>query len=304
LYIDVGGGSTELTLFVRNKVVASQSFNIGTIRLLHDQVAKETWNDFKDWVKEKTKLHYPLTAIGSGGNINKLFKMADKKENKPLTLNKIQESYYFLKEFSVEQRITVLGLNPDRADVIVPATKIFITVMKTAGIDKIIVPQIGLSDGIIHLLYENHKNNRRCFDSSVGVNDLFVGASIIMGGAGRALIIIGGAGRDLPLPLRTCPSQYITATTIIYRRNHGNGRSRPAPPNTCLPLPIYTCLHHLHLHQWMNKIFMACADFVTFKIFAQLFPFYKMLSVTDSELCVIGDFFQMYPSVLFLIVAL
>jgi exopolyphosphatase/guanosine-5'-triphosphate,3'-diphosphate pyrophosphatase len=163
LYIDVGGGSTELTLFVRNKVVASQSFNIGTIRLLHNQVAKETWNDFKDWVKDKTKLHYPLTAIGSGGNINKLFKMADKKENKPLTLNKIQESYYFLKEFSVEQRITVLGLNPDRADVIVPATKIFITVMKTAGIDKIIVPQIGLSDGIIHLLYENHKKQLALF---------------------------------------------------------------------------------------------------------------------------------------------
>ena len=157
LYIDVGGGSTELTVFVKNQVVASQSFNIGTIRLLHDQVRKETWNDFKEWIKEKTKAHYPLTAIGSGGNINKLFKMADRKENKPLLYSKIQESYYFLKEFTVDQRITILGLNPDRADVIVPATKIFLTVMKTADIDKIIVPQIGLSDGIIHLLYENYK---------------------------------------------------------------------------------------------------------------------------------------------------
>lgn len=163
LYIDVGGGSTELTVFVKNKVVASQSFNIGTIRLLHDQVSKETWSDFKEWVRDKTKAHYPLTAIGSGGNINKLFKMADRKENKPLMLNKIQESYYFLKEFSVEQRITVLGLNPDRADVIVPATKIFLTVMKTAGIDKIIVPQIGLSDGIIHLLYEQYKFQQKLF---------------------------------------------------------------------------------------------------------------------------------------------
>ncbi len=163
LYIDVGGGSTELTLFVKNKVVASQSFNIGTIRLLHDQVAKETWNDFKDWVKEKTKAHLPLTAIGSGGNINKLFKMSDKKENKPLTFSKIQENYYFLKEFSVEQRITILGLNPDRADVIVPASKIFLTVMKTAGIDKIIVPQIGLSDGIVHLLYEQYKLQQKLF---------------------------------------------------------------------------------------------------------------------------------------------
>ncbi len=163
LYIDVGGGSTELTLFVKNQVVASQSFNIGTIRLLHDQVAKETWNDFKDWVKEKTKTHLPLTAIGSGGNINKLFKMSDKKENKPLTFSKIQENYYFLKEFSVEQRITILGLNPDRADVIVPASKIFLTVMKTAGIDKIIVPQIGLSDGIVHLLYEQYKFQQKLF---------------------------------------------------------------------------------------------------------------------------------------------
>lgn len=163
LYIDVGGGSTELTLFARNKVVASQSFNIGTIRLLHDQVSKETWSYFKDWVKEKTIPYYPLTAIGSGGNINKLFKMADKKENKPLTLAKIQEVYSFLKEFSVEDRITRLGLNPDRADVIVPATKIFLTVMKTAVIDKILVPQIGLSDGIIHLLYEKHKRQTELF---------------------------------------------------------------------------------------------------------------------------------------------
>ena len=163
LYIDVGGGSTELTLFARNKVVASQSFNIGTIRLLHDQVSKETWNYFKDWVKEKTIPYYPLTAIGSGGNINKLFKMADKKENKPLTLAKIQEVYSFLKEFTVEDRITRLGLNPDRADVIVPATKIFLTVMKTAVIDKILVPQIGLSDGIIHLLYEKHKRQTELF---------------------------------------------------------------------------------------------------------------------------------------------
>jgi exopolyphosphatase / guanosine-5'-triphosphate,3'-diphosphate pyrophosphatase len=114
-------------------------------------------------VKEKTIPYYPLTAIGSGGNINKLFKMADKKENKPLTLAKIQEVYSFLKEFSVEDRITRLGLNPDRADVIVPATKIFLTVMKTAVIDRILVPQIGLSDGIIHLLYEKHKRQTELF---------------------------------------------------------------------------------------------------------------------------------------------
>lgn len=158
LYIDVGGGSTELTLFADNHIIASQSFNIGTIRLLQDQVSKETWSYFKDWVRDKTCDYQPLTAIGSGGNINKLFKMADRKENKPLTIDRIREIYDYLRLHSVEERITRLGLNPDRADVIVPAARIFLTVMKTAGIDRIIVPQIGLSDGIVHLLYEKHKS--------------------------------------------------------------------------------------------------------------------------------------------------
>jgi exopolyphosphatase/guanosine-5'-triphosphate,3'-diphosphate pyrophosphatase len=157
LYIDVGGGSTELTVFAEGHIVSSQSFNVGTIRMLHEQVSKETWSVFKDWVKEKTKSHQPLTAIGSGGNINKLFKMADRKENKPLYIDKIRELYDYLKQFTVDERITQLGLNPDRADVIIPATKIILTAMKMAEIDKILVPQIGLSDGIIHLLYEKHR---------------------------------------------------------------------------------------------------------------------------------------------------
>jgi exopolyphosphatase/guanosine-5'-triphosphate,3'-diphosphate pyrophosphatase len=158
LYIDVGGGSTEVTLFAENHIVASQSFNVGTIRLLHDQVSKETWNGLKDWVKEKVRGHYPLTAIGSGGNINKLFKMADRKEHKPMGYEKIRETYDFLKQFTVEERIIQLGLNPDRADVIMPAAKIFLTIMKTAQIEKIVVPQIGLSDGIVHLLYEKYRS--------------------------------------------------------------------------------------------------------------------------------------------------
>jgi exopolyphosphatase / guanosine-5'-triphosphate,3'-diphosphate pyrophosphatase len=160
LYIDVGGGSTELTLFADNHIVSSQSFNIGTIRLLHDQINKETWSAFKGWVSDQTKGYDNLTAIGSGGNINKLFKMADRKENKPLSILRLYELYYFLKQFTFEERVTQLGLNPDRADVILPAAKIFLTVMKTAGIEKMIVPQIGLSDGIIHLLYEKHRMER------------------------------------------------------------------------------------------------------------------------------------------------
>ncbi len=156
LYIDVGGGSTELTLFSNNKVVASQSFNIGTLRLLNDQVTKEYWQFFKSWIKEQCASYYPLTAIGSGGNINKMFKMLVKKESKMLTYDKIKEFNESLRNTSLEERITVLGLNPDRADVILPASRIFLTVMKNAGINEILVPQIGLSDGIIHQLYEKH----------------------------------------------------------------------------------------------------------------------------------------------------
>ncbi len=158
LYIDVGGGSTELTVFADNHIVSSQSFNVGTIRMLHDQISKEVWNGFKDWVRENTKNYSGLTAIGSGGNINKLFKMADRKENKPISQQRLREIYEFLKLYSLEDRITQLGLNPDRADVIMPAAKIFLSIMKIAEIDKMIVPQIGLSDGIIHLLYEKHRS--------------------------------------------------------------------------------------------------------------------------------------------------
>jgi exopolyphosphatase/guanosine-5'-triphosphate,3'-diphosphate pyrophosphatase len=160
LYIDVGGGSTEITLFSKNKCIASRSFNIGTIRLLHGQVYKEQWKEFKDWVKETTDGYHPLTAIGSGGNINKLFKISRRKQNKPLSYTRLKQICDFIEAFSLEDRIKILGLNTDRADVIVPAAKIFMTIMKAAGIEKIIVPQIGMADGIIHLLYENYRQKK------------------------------------------------------------------------------------------------------------------------------------------------
>lgn len=158
LYIDVGGGSTELTLFSENKIVFSQSFNVGTIRFLHNTVSKEYWSSFKEKVRDITKDYHPLTAIGSGGNINKLFKMLRIKDNKPVFYENLKELYEYINSYSVEERITLLGLNPDRADVIVPAAKIFLSIMKHGAIEKIIVPQIGLSDGIVHLLYENFKS--------------------------------------------------------------------------------------------------------------------------------------------------
>jgi exopolyphosphatase/guanosine-5'-triphosphate,3'-diphosphate pyrophosphatase len=158
LYIDVGGGSAELTLISKKKVVNSKSFNVGTLRMLHQKIEKSEWDGFKEWIKKNTSDYKPLTGIGSGGNINKLFKMTGKKENKHLTFEKIKEMSDMLNSYSYEERVEVLGLNPDRADVIIPATKIFLTAMKHAEIQKIIVPQIGLSDGILHDLYEklNH----------------------------------------------------------------------------------------------------------------------------------------------------
>ena len=159
LYIDVGGGSTELTIFSDNKYVYSQSFNIGTIRLLHNTVSKEHWNDFKETVRNITKNYKPMIAIGSGGNINKIYKILKKKDGKSLPYEKIKELSDHLTGFSLEERISQLGLNPDRADVILPAAKIFLSVMKNADIKEIIVPQIGLSDGIVHLLYEKYINN-------------------------------------------------------------------------------------------------------------------------------------------------
>lgn len=156
LYIDIGGGSTEITLYSKKKAIVSQSFNIGTIRMLHDQIDKEYWNYFKNWVKEITAGYKPLMAIGSGGNINKLFKMTCKKQNKPLATDKLKSLYELIESYSYEERIKTLGMNPDRADVIIPASKILLTVLKKAEIDKLIVPQIGLADGIVYQLYEKH----------------------------------------------------------------------------------------------------------------------------------------------------
>lgn len=157
LYIDIGGGSTEITLFSKNKPVVSQSFNVGTIRMLHDQIDKEYWSYFKNWVKEITAGYKPLIAIGSGGNINKLSKMTRKKTGKPLAVTKLKSLCELIESYTYEERIQTLGLNPDRADVIIPASKILLTVLKKAEIEKIIVPEIGLSDGIVHQLYEKHQ---------------------------------------------------------------------------------------------------------------------------------------------------
>ncbi|MFN7013779.1 MAG: exopolyphosphatase [Bacteroidia bacterium] len=161
LYIDVGGGSTELTLFSNGYIKSSRSFNIGTIRLLHEKVEKWQWEEMKTWLKQKVISNKPIQAIGSGGNINKLYKLAKIKEGKPLSFEKLKELEVILNKYSFNERMELIGLNPDRADVIVPAAKIYLTAMKVAECKKIYVPQIGMSDGLVHLQYEAYKKQKR-----------------------------------------------------------------------------------------------------------------------------------------------
>ncbi|MCX2454066.1 exopolyphosphatase [Pedobacter sp. PLR] len=156
LYIDVGGGSTELSVFVNRIPVASKSFDIGTIRILDNQDREETWEEMKLWVKENTKGHKNLAAIGTGGNINKLYRMSDEKEGMPMSFIKLKTLYNNLNSHSLKERIQVFGLNPDRADVIIPACEIYITLLKWTGIKQIYVPKVGLADGIINLLIEEN----------------------------------------------------------------------------------------------------------------------------------------------------
>ena len=155
LYVDVGGGSTEFTLFSKGKIITSKSFKMGTVRLLNNKKAlnKEIFINVEKWIKKNTKDLKRISLIGSGGNINKLFKMSGRSEGKPISFIYLNAQYQFLKQMSYDDRISELSLNPDRADVIIPATKIYLSAMKWSGARKIYVPKIGLSDGIIKTLY-------------------------------------------------------------------------------------------------------------------------------------------------------
>jgi exopolyphosphatase/guanosine-5'-triphosphate,3'-diphosphate pyrophosphatase len=154
LYIDVGGGSTELTFF-DGKLRYKESFNIGTIRLLKDMVDEQQWEQMRDHIKNNTKSKLPLLAIGSGGNINKVFSLSKKKEGKPLSIELLKDYYKELSSVSLQQRIQLYKLREDRADVIVPALQIYINIMRWANINEIYVPKIGLADGLIQSLYES-----------------------------------------------------------------------------------------------------------------------------------------------------
>ena len=155
LYIDVGGGSTELTFFADTKLVFKKSFNIGTIRLLKNMVNENKWDEMKEYIKVKTKGYKKIIAIGTGGNINKVFSLSKRKDGKPLSLDLLKEYYKDMASYSLEDRINVFNLREDRADVIVPALQIYINVMRWSDAEDIYVPKIGLADGLIqHLYYE------------------------------------------------------------------------------------------------------------------------------------------------------
>jgi exopolyphosphatase/guanosine-5'-triphosphate,3'-diphosphate pyrophosphatase len=160
LYIDVGGGSTELTFFSDGKLIFKESFNIGTIRLLKNQVSEATWDEMKEFIKTKTKGYHHVSAIGTGGNINKVFSISKRKEGKPLSLELLRDYYKEFSTLSVEQRMALYKFREDRADVIVPALLIYINVMRWTDAQEIFVPKIGLADGLIHTLYEEVRNSQ------------------------------------------------------------------------------------------------------------------------------------------------
>lgn len=154
LYIDVGGGSTELTFYENGKMKFEKSFNMGTIRLLNGLVTEDIWKEMKEEIRKNINSNKPIVAIGSGGNINKIFSMSKTKDGKPLALSTLRNFYKDLNGLSVEERMAKHGMRQDRADVIVPALKIFTNVMDWADINKIFVPKISVADGLIHNIYQ------------------------------------------------------------------------------------------------------------------------------------------------------
>lgn len=157
VYVDVGGGSTEISLYENKTCVLNQSFNVGTIRLLRNDVADTDWPLMKKFVKDHILPGPQALAIGSGGNINKVFSLAKRKKDKPLDAELLNDYFKQMQAMTVEDRMHHFDLRADRADVIVPALKIYTSIMRWGGIDKILVPQIGLSDGIVHHLFHEKR---------------------------------------------------------------------------------------------------------------------------------------------------
>ncbi|GAA4271706.1 exopolyphosphatase [Aquimarina gracilis] len=161
LYVDVGGGSTEFTLYHNGNMITSRSFKLGTVRLLNNLVSGDVWTEVEQWITKHTSEYSRISLIGSGGNINNIFKNSGKSAGKPLSFLYLSSYYELLNSLTYEERIWQLNLNQDRADVIIPAARIYLSAMKWSGAKDIYVPKIGLSDGIIKSLYNEKLKNHK-----------------------------------------------------------------------------------------------------------------------------------------------
>ena len=158
LFVDVGGGSTEFTFINEGNHIVSKSFKIGTVRLINNLIDDRVWVGIEKWIKKNSMKYDKITLMGSGGNINKLFKLSNIKEGKPLSKIKLSQLFNQLEKLNYEHRILKFELNPDRADVIVPAARIYLKALEWSGGQKIYVPRFGLSDGMIKYMYKNFNN--------------------------------------------------------------------------------------------------------------------------------------------------
>jgi exopolyphosphatase/guanosine-5'-triphosphate,3'-diphosphate pyrophosphatase len=157
LYVDVGGGSTEFTVFANGKNIVSHSFKLGTVRIINDMVRASIWDEVREWILHNTKAYSKVNVIGSGGNINSIHRFSEKKVGQPLSYLFMSNFYEKIKEYNYNERIFELKMNPDRADVIIPATRIYLSAMKWAKAKNMYVPKIGLADGIVKQLYNERK---------------------------------------------------------------------------------------------------------------------------------------------------
>jgi exopolyphosphatase/guanosine-5'-triphosphate,3'-diphosphate pyrophosphatase len=162
LHIDVGGGSTELNLYVGGKKIKTRSFKIGSVRVLEHNDSPLMWEEMESWIKEHVKKSYgKVTAVGTGGNISKLFELAKLKPGKTMSLNKVKALRIMVATYSLEERIYKLQMNPDRADVIIPAADIYTKVMQWAHASAILVPDVGLKDGMMLSMFEKNTKQQR-----------------------------------------------------------------------------------------------------------------------------------------------
>lgn len=160
MYIDVGGGSTDVSVIHDEEILEVKSFKIGTLRLIKNKVKEKEWERLNLFLQKYRDSFGSINVIGSGGNINKINKLFGDPVSFTLTTGQLTDAFYYLKDFTLQERMEKLGLRPDRADVIVPAAEIFLYILNIIEVKKILVPKIGLADGLVYQLYEKYKNEK------------------------------------------------------------------------------------------------------------------------------------------------